>query len=330
MLFPLAGALRALLALVVALAMTASHGSAPSTATHGSTAGSTTASTSSASRSSAARASHTGVREDHAGAGGPRSGDSLRARRTRAATASFPTVPANRLTVAAGPDLYARGAACGGYLAVTSGSRTIRVKIDNQCPECGRGHIDLSDEAFAALAPLGRGLISITYRIVTNPPLSRGLSFVVKSGSSRYWLALLVDNAGNRLRSVEVQAAGRWLAVVADRLRVLGREQRRGVGAVHGPGDGRGGIVPSLGHPTGPERRAADRLSACIADGSGGPGGVASRCNQRVMPPGYSSRAAGPARSHARIRPTGASRTASSRLTLQVLHPDAGQLGPDR
>jgi expansin (peptidoglycan-binding protein) len=125
----------------------------------------------------------------------------------------FPSVPADKLTVAAGPDLYASGAGCGGYLAVTSGGRTIRVKIDNQCPECGPGHIDLSDEAFAALARLGRGLIPITYRIVTNPRLSSGLSFVVKTGSSRYWLGLLVDGTGNRLRSVEVQVGGRWRAL---------------------------------------------------------------------------------------------------------------------
>jgi expansin (peptidoglycan-binding protein) len=48
---------------------------------------------------------------------------------------------------------------------------------------------------------------------VTNPAVAGGLTFVVKSGSSRYWLGLLVDNAGNRLRSVEVQVGGRWLAL---------------------------------------------------------------------------------------------------------------------
>ncbi len=123
---------------------------------------------------------------------------------------SFPSVPANKFTVAAGPDLYAGGAGCGGYLDVTSGSRTIRVKIDNRCPECGPGHIDLTDEAFAALAPLGKGLIPITYRVVTNPKPAPALSFRVKEGSSRYWLALLVDGTGNRLRSVEVRTGGGW------------------------------------------------------------------------------------------------------------------------
>ncbi|HYJ73988.1 MAG TPA: expansin EXLX1 family cellulose-binding protein [Kineosporiaceae bacterium] len=126
---------------------------------------------------------------------------------------SFPTVPADKFTVAAGPDLYAHGAACGGYLSVSANGRTIRVKIDNQCPECRPGHLDLTDEAFAALAPLGKGLIAITYRPVTNPRITGGLTFVVKTGSSRYWLGLLVDNAGNRLRSVEIRAGGTWKAL---------------------------------------------------------------------------------------------------------------------
>jgi expansin (peptidoglycan-binding protein) len=125
----------------------------------------------------------------------------------------FPTVPASRFTVAAGPDLYAAGAACGGYVSITGPHRTILAKIDNKCPECKPSHLDLSDEAFAALAPLGKGLIPITYRLVTNPSVSGGLAFVVKSGSSRYWLGLLVDNAGNRLRSVEVQVGSRWQAL---------------------------------------------------------------------------------------------------------------------
>jgi expansin (peptidoglycan-binding protein) len=122
----------------------------------------------------------------------------------------FPSVPGNRLTVAPGPDLYAAGAGCGGYLDVTSGGRTVRVKITDQCPECGPGHLDLTDEAFAALAPLGRGLIPITYRVVTNPQPATALSFRVKEGSSQYWLALLVDGAGNRLRSVEVRSGSHW------------------------------------------------------------------------------------------------------------------------
>jgi expansin (peptidoglycan-binding protein) len=209
MLVTLAGALRALMALVAALAMATSGGSTTSTGPgplaprpH-TTAGGSTAQVmpGAASRTESSRArlgAAVGGQATHYGPGG------------LGGNCMFPSVPADKYTVAAGPDLYAQGAACGGYLAVTSGGRTVRVKIDDQCPECGPGHIDLSDEAFAALAPLVRGIIPITYRVVTNPPLTRGLSLVVKIASSRYWLALLVDGAGNRLRSVDVQAARRW------------------------------------------------------------------------------------------------------------------------
>ena len=126
---------------------------------------------------------------------------------------SFPSVPANKLTVAVGNDLYRGGAGCGGYLDVTGPNGTIRVKIDNRCPECGPGHLDLTDEAFAALAPLGRGLIPISYRVVTDPKPAPALSFRVKEGSSRYWLGLLVDGTGNRVRSVEVRTGSRWTAL---------------------------------------------------------------------------------------------------------------------
>jgi expansin len=190
---PFTGIARALAALVTAAgaAMAAPHGAV------------TTAGT----------APHAGTRATSS------SGTAVRGQATHYGPAStggncmFPTIPASRYTVAAGPDLYAAGAACGGYVSITGPGRTILAKIDNKCPECKPGHLDLSDEAFAALAPLGRGLIPITYRLVTNPPVAGGLTFVVKSGSSRYWLGLLVDNAGNRLRSVEIQVGSRWQAL---------------------------------------------------------------------------------------------------------------------
>lgn len=85
---------------------------------------------------------------------------------------------------------------------------TVRVKVDNLCPECGPGHLDLSNEAFARLDDLGKGITPITYRQVVDPKLGNALSFRVKEGSSQWWLAILVDNHGNPLRSVEVSTGG--------------------------------------------------------------------------------------------------------------------------
>jgi len=121
---------------------------------------------------------------------------------------SFPAPPADHLTTAAGPADYAQAAACGGYLEVTGRRGTIVVKVDNLCPECEPGHLDLSTEAFARLDALGAGVTPISFHQVVDPPLTAGLSFRVKEGSSQWWLALLVDGHGNPLRSVEVSADG--------------------------------------------------------------------------------------------------------------------------
>jgi expansin (peptidoglycan-binding protein) len=206
----LAAAVKAVFALLAALAAAAGGVAHPTSATHGATAARTAAPT---------RTAATVHPAAPAGAA-TRKGPVVHGKATDygpAASAdgncSFPSVPKNGFTVAAGPALYAHGAACGGYLDVSSGGRTIRVKITDQCPECGPGHLDLTDEAFRALAPLVRGVIPITYRVVTNPHPATALSFRVKEGSSRYWLALLVDGAGNRLRSVELRTGSRWRAL---------------------------------------------------------------------------------------------------------------------
>jgi len=120
--------------------------------------------------------------------------------------------PADDLYVALGPAEYDAGAACGGYLDVTGPDGRVRVKVIDQCPECEPGHVDLSRAAFARIADPVRGLVDVTVRPVTDPPAGP-LSFRVKEGSSAYWLAILVDGHGNRLRSVQVRRDGGWLAL---------------------------------------------------------------------------------------------------------------------
>jgi expansin (peptidoglycan-binding protein) len=128
---------------------------------------------------------------------------------------SFPAPPADHLTAAAGPADFAGAAACGGYLEVTGKRGTVRVKVDNVCPECEPGHLDLSNEAFQRLDALGAGITPIHFHQVADPAVGSGLSFRVKEGSSRYWLALLVDQHGNPLRSVQVSGDGgrSWAAL---------------------------------------------------------------------------------------------------------------------
>src|SRR6185312_2391379 len=47
-------------------------------------------------------------------------------------------------------------------------------------------------------------IIPITYKTVTGVTTPGPISVRVKEGSSRYWLAVLIDNHGNQLKSVTV------------------------------------------------------------------------------------------------------------------------------
>jgi expansin (peptidoglycan-binding protein) len=128
---------------------------------------------------------------------------------------SYPTPPANGLFVALSPSEYGSAAACGGYITVTGpNGSSVTVQVIDQCPECATGHIDLSEPAFAELAPLGAGLINVQYQYPADPPLPGPVTMEVKQGSSQYWLALLADNTGNPLASVQVETgSGGWTSL---------------------------------------------------------------------------------------------------------------------
>ncbi|MEV0133118.1 expansin EXLX1 family cellulose-binding protein [Dactylosporangium sp. NPDC050688] len=120
---------------------------------------------------------------------------------------------ANPMVVALGNAEYAAGAACGGYLDVKGPKGTVRVKVTDRCPECTPGHLDLSRQAFAKIGDPVAGVIKVTYSKVVNPPVPGPMTVRVKEGSSRYWLALRLDNTGNPLSSVEIQSGGGWKAL---------------------------------------------------------------------------------------------------------------------
>ena len=124
---------------------------------------------------------------------------------------SYPFPPAGQLYVALSPSEYSGSAACGSYLQVTGPDGSVTVEVVDQCPECQAGHIDLSEQAFARIAPLSAGLVPVSYRTIADPPLPAPLSMLVKAGSSAYYLALLPINNGNPLASVAVsQGSGGW------------------------------------------------------------------------------------------------------------------------
>jgi hypothetical protein len=82
--------------------------------------------------------------------------------------------PPGPLIAAASPDLYNNGAICGSSYSITctgaasggsnpcTGNPTVTVKVVDKCPGCHQNSFDLSQQAFAMIANVNAGRLTIT------------------------------------------------------------------------------------------------------------------------------------------------------------------------
>jgi expansin len=125
---------------------------------------------------------------------------------------SFDATP-NDLNVAAiDAAEYANSAACGECVAIAGPKGNVTVRIVDQCPGCEKGHLDLSQQAFATIADLSAGRVPITWQVVpcavTGP-----LAYRFKAGSSQYWTAIQVLNYRLPVTRLEVSTGGAFADV---------------------------------------------------------------------------------------------------------------------
>lgn len=105
--------------------------------------------------------------------------------------------PTDILTAAMNTADYNTAQACGACIEVTNLNTQQKVvaRIDDRCPECAPGDVDLSQEAFAKISPIEAGRIPISWRYVSCNARSAKLFF--KEGSSQWWAGVQVrDHAG--------------------------------------------------------------------------------------------------------------------------------------
>lgn len=122
----------------------------------------------------------------------------------------FGPAAGERLTVAINRSGFAGSAACGAWLEVAGPRGTVTVQVNNVCPECGPGHLDLSEQAFARIAPLQAGKVPIRWRLVS-PEMNGPVAYHFKQGSNPWWTAVQVRNHRNPVARLEVRLAdGRW------------------------------------------------------------------------------------------------------------------------
>ena len=131
---------------------------------------------------------------------------------------SFGPSPNDLLVAAISHEDYntpAPAAYCGAYVEVTGELGSVVVRIVDKCPDaqCTKGHLDLSPQAFAKIAPLAKGIVPISWRVVS-PNIGRALAYHIKPGSNQWWTAIQVRYHRNPIVKLEYRTSvGQWVTM---------------------------------------------------------------------------------------------------------------------
>ena len=132
---------------------------------------------------------------------------------TGAGNCSFNPSPQNLMVAALNHVDYADSALCGAFIQVTGPQGSVTVRVVDQCPECPQGDVDLSQEAFAQIAPLPAGRVPISWQLVSMP-LDGPIVYHFKDGSNQWWTAVQIRNHRNPILKLEyLNSSGNFQAV---------------------------------------------------------------------------------------------------------------------
>ncbi len=121
---------------------------------------------------------------------------------TGAGNCSFDPSPGNLMVAAMNERDYDNSWICGGFVEVNGPEGSAIVRIVDRCPECKPGDIDLSEEAFAAIARVEDGRVAIDWRILS-PDLQTPIIYRFKEGSNQWWTAVQIRNHRNPVAKLE-------------------------------------------------------------------------------------------------------------------------------
>lgn len=145
-------------------------------------------------------------------AAGPSSGEATSYDADGTGSCSFEASPAPLVAAISAAD-YARSAWCGACAEVAGPDGRVVVRIVDRCPGCKPGGLDLSREAFAAIAPPAAGRVRISWRPVPCP-VDGPIAYRFKDGSSAFWTAIQVRNHRYAIAALEARdRTGAWKAL---------------------------------------------------------------------------------------------------------------------
>lgn len=99
---------------------------------------------------------------------------------------------------------YDSAAACGSWVHITGPKGEVTAFIDDRCPECLKGDIDLGPGTFEMIAEKHLGRVPIQWRYVEGPA-SGPIEYYWQTGSSRWHIAVQIRNHIYGITKVEIR-----------------------------------------------------------------------------------------------------------------------------
>jgi|GEM_PF-1464250 len=125
----------------------------------------------------------------------------------------FDPSPDNLMVAAMNQIDYDNSSVCGSFIHITGPQGEVTVRIVDRCPECAAGDVDMSPQAFALIAPLEWGRVSITWRYAAGE-VSGPIRYRFKDGSNPWWTAVQILNHRTPVAAVEMRdGEGNWVAL---------------------------------------------------------------------------------------------------------------------
>jgi expansin len=126
---------------------------------------------------------------------------------------SFDPSPQDLMVGAMNQEDYADSAVCGACVQLSGPNGQVRVRIVDRCPECKKGDIDLSPQAFEKIAALDKGRVPILWTYVACD-VGGNLVYHFKDGSNPFWTAVQIRNHRYPISTFEYKGAnGNWVKV---------------------------------------------------------------------------------------------------------------------
>lgn len=109
---------------------------------------------------------------------------------------------------------YANAALCGAYLKVSGPRGSVKVRVVDRCPGCGKGGIDLSRKAFARIADPTAGRVPVTWQLASGA-VTGPIAYQYMDGTTRYWTAVQIRNHRWPIAGLEIlpKGAAEWIPV---------------------------------------------------------------------------------------------------------------------